>query len=536
MSAARTIAPDEFEVAASGVWDAQRAADSEPETTATFASVEMPIEAPTTERTVLGCMMRSDPHALEAGYAKRASGLLTPDHFCGEANRQTFIAIEALIADGYVPELPAVMDRLRQTGRIQQVTTSYLIDVLQWASEDRTFDQSLEVLDDTHRRRRFKCQLETSLAHTRVGVKPIADLLQDAQEAVVELASSTFRKTLPSLGTRALSAPMGPIPWLCQSLRLAPGPISLVAGSGYSRKTLAMQSLALSVASGRPAWGLYSVRRGSVLHLDYEQGERLTRERYQRLAKGMGFPLESLADELLQVACMPALYLDAPGAEATLTRACAGKAFVLIDSMRAACPSTEENSSEARAPIDMLNRVSERTSAVIMLIHHAKKPPQDGSDPDPTTQIRGSGAIFDACAEVFFFAGKKSEPTKAHHQKDRILGDTIPDFGLDAEDVSGDGDPRWGLRVKHLDVEQMAPPPRPAADLEAEDRERQAKLEAIAIRLLEVVKAHPGIGKRELRVSVGGRGADADAAIMRLERTGRLVNEGNANRSSYRAT
>src|SRR5512138_12346 len=73
------------------------------------------------------------------------------------------------------------------------------------------------------------------------------------------------------LSIAQLAEPLPPIPWLCEGLKLAPGPVTLVAGYGYSRKTMAMQSLALSVAAGKSVWGVYSARRGPVVHLDYEQ-------------------------------------------------------------------------------------------------------------------------------------------------------------------------------------------------------------------------------------------------------------------------
>jgi len=94
------------------------------------------------------------------------------------------------------------------------------------------------------------------------------------------------------LGLSDLTQELPPIPWLCEPIGLAPGAVALFAGYGYSRKTMALQSLGLSIAAGRPAWGLHSVRKGVVLHLDYEQGRRITQERYQRLAY-----LKSLLDK-----------------------------------------------------------------------------------------------------------------------------------------------------------------------------------------------------------------------------------------------
>ena len=71
------------------------------------------------------------------------------------------------------------------------------------------------------------------------------------------------------IGAKELLTPLPPVEWLCQSLRIAPGAPTMFAGYGYSGKSVVMQCLTLSVASGSPLWGLYATRRVKVLHLDY---------------------------------------------------------------------------------------------------------------------------------------------------------------------------------------------------------------------------------------------------------------------------
>jgi hypothetical protein len=113
--------------------------------------------------------------------------------------------------------------------------------------------------------------------------------------------------------------------------------------------------------------------RSSVLHVDYEQGSRLTRERYQRLARCMGLPPEAL-DDPLGLMAMPGPYLDQTSAEDALVKACDGCDRVTIDCLRAAAPSIEENSSDFRRPPDLLTRVSERIGCAALVIHHARNP------------------------------------------------------------------------------------------------------------------------------------------------------------------
>lgn len=251
-----------------------------------------------------------------------------------------------------------------------------------------------------------------------------------------------------------LTGTLPPISWVCESLRLAPGACTMVAGYGYSRKTMALQSLGLSVAAGKSIWGVWSCRKGPFLHIDYEQGRRLTQERYQRLARGMGFELGDLAKGQLRAAVLPRVYLDSEESFDGLARLSEGCTLVLVDSLRAAFPSVDENSSEVRNYLDMLMRVSEKTGAAFVVIHHARKPSQASPNVDRYS-IRGAGALYDACQSTFLFSGEKNEPTKVAHEKERVIGQTLEDFGLSSEDVPSPSNPRHGLLVRHLEVEQM---------------------------------------------------------------------------------
>jgi hypothetical protein len=110
--------------------------------------------------------------------------------------------------------------------------------------------------------------------------------------------------------------------------------------------------------------------------------------------------------------------------------------LVLIDSLRACAPSTDENSSEVRSVLDDLTRISEDTGATFVVVHHARKPSKDAAGGSKTS-IRGSGAIFDACSSVLVFEAAKEEPIMVSHEKARISGRPAADFTLAFADVSG---------------------------------------------------------------------------------------------------
>lgn len=330
---------------------------------------------------------------------------------------------------------------------------------------------------------------------------------------------------VPLLGWPELSKPLPDVPWLCKDLSIAPGAPTLVAGFGYSGKTVSLQSLALSVATGGPAWGAFEVAGGTVLHLDYEQGRHLTQLRYQRLALAMG--VWDLGDRL-QALTLPKTFLDSAGELDRLTQLCEGKRLCIIDSLKAAFPSADENSSDVRAHLDGLTRVSEATGCTMIVIHHARKPSKDHTGM-AAMAVRGSGAIFDACAGVFLWLGEKRRPTTVIHDKARITGRTVDDFYLEVSDVvlpvesvpeaaaaatRGDGSSnesgslRLGLRVACV-----------VPEVQADDTR------ALETRLAELIREQPGLGVRRLRELSGARNEATTRALGLLQEDGRVLVE-----------
>jgi hypothetical protein len=129
-------------------------------------------------------------------------------------------------------------------------------------------------------------------------------------------------------------------------------------------------------------------------------------------------------------------------------------------------------------------------------------------------QIRGSSALFDACASVFVFEGEKEAPTKVHHHKDRNRGTCVESFGIDSQDVSQEHDAKWGLRVLHLNAEQMQ-----------DENKHDAIMRQLRARVLEVVSRSPGISGRRIRAECGGKGIYVDAVLEEFEQNGRLLAE-----------
>jgi hypothetical protein len=323
------------------------------------------------------------------------------------------------------------------------------------------------------------------------------------------------------LGVPEIFAPLPAVDYLCQPLDMAPGAPTLVAGYGFSGKTLAVQDLALAVATTTPAWGRFTVASGRVLHIDYEQGAYLTRLRYQRLARARGIDPRDLEGKLA-VAPLPPWYLDTDAAE-KLDRLVEGYDLVIVDSFRAACPHTDENSSDARIPLDRLTRIAEQIGIAPIVIHHARKPSQNAQG-GSRMAIRGSGALYDACGSVLVFAAEKGEPIAVSHDKARISGRPHPDFRLWIEDVEIDGDATAGLRVTSMAA--------PTTDAKPSASERYDGLKRSVLELVKEAGTVHG-GANALQARLGGRKGSITAALDELEAAGLVTRGGTYHKPTY---
>src|SRR5690606_22213217 len=175
------------------------------------------------------------------------------------------------------------------------------------------------------------------------------------------------------------------------------------------------------------------------------------------------------------------------------------------DPFRAACPEIDENSSEARRPLDMITRVSEATECTPLVIHHARKPVNDAPG-GAKMSMRGSSGLFDAAASVMIFEGakRKGEPATLKHEKARISGKLQPDFGLVVRDVF-DGQGRFdGVEVVTTSAASVATG---GAPKKAKDSEIQAAI-------LEAVRGGP-LGANRLEVACRASGLEFTAAAFR---------------------
>jgi len=437
----------------------------------------------------------------------------------------------ALDAEGSPVDLVTVADNLRTRGQLARVGgTPYLAQLVDATPAVAHIETHAAIVLNAWRLRQAR-ELGQRLASAGGdGFTDVDGWLAAARDELERLSHGLGPSPLEGIGAGEIFAQLEPVRYVVKAIDLCPGAPGLWAGYGYSGKTVAAQSAALSIAAGiGNVWGSFAAPQGKVLHLDYEQGSRLTRERYQRLAvPNMLGPTD--VDGRLTLVTMPPLYLDQATAEAEIERVVDGYHLVLVDSLRASAPTLDENSSEARRVLDMLSRVSERTGAAVVVIHHARKPnaAQLGG---AKMAIRGSGALFDACGSVLVFEGSEhGGPTRVSHEKARASGTLADDFELEISDVPDGPNPRAGLLV----AAAAAPPRDHVADTLSRDR-RLARTDQLKAEIRELFTREPEQGGVDsIAGKLGRKASDVRSALRLMQEAGDVVPHGSTRDRAYR--
>jgi hypothetical protein len=329
-------------------------------------------------------------------------------------------------------------------------------------------------------------------------------------------------------GTDKIFEPLPPMQWTVEGLQIGPGRPTLIVGYGASAKTLAVQALALGVASGTKVWGHFETTPGRVLHIDYEQGSRATRRRYQRLALGMNLEADELMKRL-EVSCYPAIRLDDGDAREVFAELAYNYDLIVFDSLRAGLARTDENDSRVRTYVDQLSEGSELSGTAFALIHHAGKP-RDAHKTDARSLSRGSGAIFDASGSVFNFVSKPGTSARTVTQVKtpaEAEEGAIAPFEIVVEDVAVDGVAKAGLRVVYRQVDRRG---------STEDAERMYEVESS--KLVEFITRNPGKSQSVIVAKAGVTRAKTRTLdlLKALEDEGRIrVTAGEKNSKRYYA-
>jgi hypothetical protein len=243
-----------------------------------------------------------------------------------------------------------------------------------------------------------------------------------------------------------------PATYPIRGFALPAGAVCVWGAVSWGGKTIALQDLLLAVATGQKVWREFAATAGRVVHVDMEQGDDGTVDRYRRLARARGVDFDALyrsgairistrrASGIAGLLSAPG-HAIAPGVEERYKRLLDGCAFGFIDTLAASTPDVEENDKTAGEAVYMLGRVAHATGATIIVSHHFTKASMGKDAPEhPQAWFRGHGSIFAAADYAFAMTGKQGEPRRVQKAKGRSMGDPLtPEFFLDFSAVHVDG-------------------------------------------------------------------------------------------------
>jgi|SRR5882757_7161128 len=312
----------------------------------------------------------------------------------------------------------------------------------------------------------------------------------------------------PWLTWEDVEKPLPDLEYFCPALKIVAGGGAphMIAGSSFVGKSIAVQSMIVSLCTGVPVWGAFPTEKPfKVAHIDLEQGIYRTAERYQRLAYALKAD-RALLKENFALKVHPREYTlstPSPKTERAWARAMRGRDLIVIDTLRPAMPGLNENDSLFGEGLYFLGRLSEETGCRALIVHHTKKAGPDGVDRDGRKEsIRGTTGIFAACDHILVLYGKKFEPFEVTTEKNRE-GVEIDPFFLNLQDVDG----RKGLRVAMLDPEAAK------KSLSEAKAARRTGEDKDAIKAALVAAGPNGLGTEQLRETCGLNGIRFSSAV-----------------------
>ncbi|HKO48353.1 MAG TPA: AAA family ATPase [Polyangiaceae bacterium] len=292
------------------------------------------------------------------------------------------------------------------------------------------------------------------------------------------------------------------------------GSLTQLVGYGGGFKTWTALQMVIAVGAGIPWLGRFDVKQGRALYLDYENGQYEMRRRAHAIAKAAG--LSTVAN--IGFACMPPVYMSDPKFGAAVEPLAEGCSLLVVDTLKAANPGTDENDSNMRLGLDALRRVGEKTGCAFLVLVHSKKTSGSVSTIDPREAGRGSSAIYDAADTVFHATYVKGEPLRVEQTKAR-LGRPVDPFLVSITDTA-DG----GVLVAASD----------AAKVGAEAQDVFENVVCVAV--LECLKANPGASLRLVTEKLNKRHRAVSAALEQLERNGAARNLGDGKTGKWFAS
>ena len=294
--------------------------------------------------------------------------------------------------------------------------------------------------------------------------------------------------------------------WVCNTLGLVPGPISILSAFSNAGKSFFAANLAICVANSLKLFGFIDIENpGKVMHIDWDQGQKFSKIYYWRLLNGYG--IKSFKNINYW---RPEWHLDDPESKNNLIKQLSDCKLCIIDCLGSAIPTADINDDRVRSYVDMLNDVSDKTNCAIMLLHHEPK----SASSDPLKAVKGNGSIISAAGgSIHLVREPDSQEVTVMLGKKRLVKDVSLKYRLDdCGEMSEKLQMQKGLILNLLKND-------------AEIKEEK-DVNTLPVRILRLVKESPGINATAIRHQIKGTGTKVDKMVKELIASKLIRNEG----------
>ncbi|MBL4846119.1 MAG: AAA family ATPase [Planctomycetes bacterium] len=283
--------------------------------------------------------------------------------------------------------------------------------------------------------------------------------------------------------------------WLVEGLWVAEG-VGIVGGNPKAGKTWLALDLALSVASGTPALGVYAIpRAGPVLLFAAEDPPATVRARLEGIAVSRGLTLKSLP---LHVILASSLRLDQLRDQARLAEAVERfrPRLLVLDPFVRLHRINENSAQEVSGVLAYLRDLQRRCHVAVLVVHHARK--AGAGTAQAGLSLRGSGDFYAWGDELLHMRRRKTALELVVEHRSAASPEPVP-----LELLAGEGEP------VRLAVVSAADSTEPGA--------------ALAESVVEVLKGADGpLTQEALRVQLRVRWTRLAEPLRALEREGRV--------------
>ncbi len=307
--------------------------------------------------------------------------------------------------------------------------------------------------------------------------------------------------------------------WLVESLWAEEG-VGILGGTPKTGKTWATLELAISVASGRPAFGRFEVPQpGPVVVYPAEDHPGAMRNRIEMLCKHKGLTLDGLPLYLLEA---EQVHLDEEGDRESLEAVLAQHQprLLVLDPLVRLHKGSESNAQHIAELLGYLRSVQRRFQVAIAVTHHLAKQKTKAAGLQPGQALRGSGDLHawgDSNLYLSKLEGGVVAMTVEHRQAPSLEEPLYYKLSLE-------GEAAWLEVLDELPEHVVQPVASQAA------RPSRAGGQAVAApldgQILEALAASGGLSQVELRKQLRVRNQKLTEVLRQLVATKRIERQG----------